>query len=385
MKKLILSAVCLLPMGVMAQEPFAIKGDVKGLKTGDKVFLIYADGGQRKTDSAVVNNGAFEFKGTVKAPTNGNLFLNKNPYVNRPAKGEVLDMKGFYIEPTTFKVEGTDSLKHVKIVGSKINDDNAKLAAMMKPVDAKIEVLMKEYNAYTPEQRKDEAFMEAFYDKYEALNKEKNPYYEKFVTENPDAYISLVSVRSMMGSDFDPKAVEPAFMKLSAALKETETGKRIKSTIDGAKKTQVGIVTDFSQNDKDGKLVKLSDFRGKYVLVDFWAAWCGPCRQENPNVVEAYNKFKDKNFTVLGVSLDGMTDKTRTTKEDWLKAIKDDNLTWTHVSDLKGWDNEVSKGYGVQGIPFNFLVDAKGKIVARNLRGAALQKKLEELLGGKTK
>jgi thiol-disulfide isomerase/thioredoxin len=143
------------------------------------------------------------------------------------------------------------------------------------------------------------------------------------------------------------------------------------------------MVADFTQNDADGKPVKLSDFKGKYVLVDFWASWCGPCRAENPNVVTAFNKYKDKNFTVLGVSLDGGT--TRTTKEAWQKAIVDDGLTWTHVTDMKGWDNEVSKSFGVSAIPFNFLVDPTGKIIARNIRGEALQNKLNEILGGKTK
>lgn len=127
--------------------------------------------------------------------------------------------------------------------------------------------------------------------------------------------------------------------------------------------------------DKDGKEVKLSSFRGQYVLVDFWASWCGPCRMENPNVVAAYAKYKNRNFTILGVSLDKPGQK-----EKWLQAVEDDKLTWTHVSDLKYWDSPVVPLYKIEGIPFNVLVDPSGKIIAENLRGADLEKKLGEVL-----
>jgi peroxiredoxin len=133
------------------------------------------------------------------------------------------------------------------------------------------------------------------------------------------------------------------------------------------------IAPDFTMADVDGKQISLSSFKGKYVLVDFWASWCGPCRGENPNVVANYNKYKSKNFTILGVSLD--EDKAR-----WLGAIKTDNLTWTHVSDLKGWSNAAAKIYGVESIPFNLLLDPAGKIIAMDLRDVDLGKKLGEIL-----
>ncbi len=162
--------------------------------------------------------------------------------------------------------------------------------------------------------------------------------------------------------------------KISPALNDSPYVIDLDIIIGQLEKVQIGqIAPDFTLPDTEGNPVSLSDFRGQYILLDFWAAWCPPCRRENPNVVETFNKYKDKNFTIIGISLDY-------NKENWLKAIADDKLTWTHVSDLKYWDSEIPALYGVRGIPANMLLDTNGVIIAKNIMGEKLSETLNTVL-----
>jgi peroxiredoxin len=194
----------------------------------------------------------------------------------------------------------------------------------------------------------------------------------QFIQAHPESVVSAFLAQSYY--EMEPEKLEKIYGTLAPQGKQSYYGQRIRTYLDEQAKIGLGrTAPEFSMADTTGKPVALSSLRGKYVLVDFWASWCGPCRKENPNVVAAYQKYHDKGFEILGVSLD---DK----KHLWEKAINADKLTWQHVSDLKGWRNQAAGLYMVKSVPSSFLLDKDGKIIAKNLRGEDLHKKLAELL-----
>ncbi|MCC9138114.1 redoxin domain-containing protein [Pontibacter silvestris] len=376
MKKILLTALLISPIMVFAQTgSYTLKGKVGSLNSPAKAYLIQAAENGRQTDSAMVKNGAFEFKGTVNSPRKAMLVLDhKGGGLESLRQGA--DVLEVYLEKGTISFTSPDSVAKAKFTGSKLNADNQKLRETLKPIQDKAQSLMAEYRSAPAAQQQSEAFQAEYADRYQVIVEEQNQILEKFIKANPQTLVSLDALVSLGGAAPEYSEVAPLFNSLSAEVKNSEVGKQYGQALDKLKVTALGATApDFTQNTPEGKPVKLSDFKGKYVLIDFWASWCGPCRQENPNVVKVYNQYKDKNFTILGVSLDN--EKGR---EAWLKAINDDQLTWTQVSDLQYWRNEVALQYGVQSIPQNFLIDPNGKIIAKNLRGEALGDKLAELI-----
>lgn len=376
-KKLFPYIIALLPAAALAQTPetFTIRGKLDEVKQPVKVYLGYQVNNTKVLDSATLNQGAFTFTGKVAAPTSALMVLD---HAGKGFKGfnKGDDVLNFYLEKGYIYIGGNDSVSRTQITGSPINVDNEQLSAMMVPLYAKAEKLYAEVQAAPADQQQSPVYQNAMQDKFKALQKEREGVLKTFIIAHPNSYLSLMAVSSLGGPSADIGLIEPLYNGLSQTLKDTEPGRQLKESFAALKATAIGVTApDFTQNDVDGKPVKLSSFKGKYVLLDFWASWCGPCRQENPNVVRMYNKYKDKNFTVLGVSLDRPDGKAA-----WLSAIKDDGLAWTQVSDLKFWNNQAAALYFIQSIPQNFLIDPQGKIVAKNLRGAELERKLQELL-----
>ncbi len=370
MKKILFLMLSVSPFLANAQTAaYDLKGKIGSLNMPAKAYLLHRENGQNVTDSVALIAGSFEFKGNLNGPEQALLLLDHTG-IGINSLGRGADVLNLYLENGTITVNGTDSVKKAKITGSKLNEDNAKLAAAIKPVMDKALLLNNEY------QKTAEADRPKVADKFKELQAEQKAILQKYIQQNPASFVSLDALRSFAGPSPNYSEVMPLFSRLSPAVQNSDNGKDYKATLGKLKATSVGSVApDFTQNDPLGKPVSLSSFKGKYVLLDFWASWCGPCRQENPNVVKVYNQYKNKNFTVLGVSLDKPEGKGA-----WLQAIKDDGLTWNHVSDLKFWNNDVAKLYGIQSIPGNFLIDPTGKIVAKDLRGDDLEQTLAQML-----
>ncbi|SDH36272.1 Peroxiredoxin [Pedobacter terrae] len=360
MKKLkMLVAFILLCTGAYAQTSYKITGRIPSMHKATRAVMSYPPddkGGEYRADTANIKNGKFEFSGTIGRPQLAELNLiiprKAGERARRSGSGEDGGMKNvalFYLDGNINVTFGTAGIATYTGGGTEqkvwefYRNESITRSKALKGVDVGMEF-------------------------YERLISD-------IVKRFPDNYVSVDLMDLFTQSSINPKLVEPMYYALSKRMQNTEKVLAWKPKLDEVKLALSGNqnAPDFTLNDAEGKAISLASYRGGYVLVDFWASWCVPCRAENPNVLAAYEKYKGKNFQVLGVSLDEK-------KDLWLKAIAEDKLPWKQVCDFKASKSEVTQLYNISSIPANVLVDPKGKIVGKDLRGKALLNTLAELI-----
>ena len=368
--KQFLTAIILLSILGCQKDPegYSISGEIKNVENGTMVYLSELDSNNQpvKIDSVVIQDEKFNLE--LSEISQSNLsFLNIEGL-----NGNVIFISEN--EPIKFEIY-KDSLPTSRVSGGKENEVFYSYLDHLKNLNKrrmKIRAELREEITST----RDSSTIEKLQDEEASLRNDDINFKKKIVKENPDSFVSVLVLTDMLTMGATTSEVNELYETLSEGVKQTSFAKNLKENLDKRNAVEIGSkAPEFSAPNPEGNVIALKDVMGKITLIDFWAAWCKPCRVENPNLVKTYNKYHDQGFNIIGVSLDreGQKDK-------WVKAIEDDKLTWPQVSNLQFWNEPIALQYGVRAIPAAFLIDENGVIVATNLRGDALEAKVKELL-----
>jgi peroxiredoxin len=333
--------------GTAQRNTFIIKGKIGALDAPAKLFLRYSMNKTPHIDSVTLKRGAFQFTGKADEPVPASLLLSRN---GKPVQWPYDELM-FYIDTGTLLINSRDSIRHAIVAGSQVNEEFRQYNTLMERLTV----------SGLP---------------YDSLKYEAAVVNRRFVVQNPASLVSLTAIR-LMSNDADTLPAFDSLLVLFKGLdKELQAGKRGQELYASLQKKQMLLpgmpAPDFMQPDSSGKQISLSSLRGRFILLDIWASWCKPCRADNKELVKLYEKYKDKNFTLLGVSVD-------TKRDAWLKAVQDDQLRWLQLCDLQR-ENAVAALYQITGVPTTYLLDPSGAIIARNIHGKALEELLEKVL-----
>lgn len=352
---------CSMGKGRNADDPITISGKINNVGVGE-VILEYFNGTYISTVDTLTVNADGTYFSTYQPPEPGYYRINffQTQFVNILFTGESIAVN----------VDGSNPTAFFEIKGSKEMDQINGISTILERFNATAGQINEEFRAAARED--DTARMENLRGQFIALQKDTN----KEVKDNirgMGASLALLQAVNFIDKDQEFPFIDSIAQVINREIPDYSIKRDFMAEIEKLRRLAVGSAApEISLPDPEGNIVQLSSLKGSYVLIDFWAAWCGPCRKENPNVVRLYNKYHDQGFEVYGVSLDRE-------KQDWIKAIQDDGLTWTQVSDLKYFQSEAARDYNVNAIPATFLLDKDGNIIGKNLRGKLLEDKLAEL------